>query len=131
MDRLFLDANVPFSAAYRSDAGLRRLWDLVDVTLVTSAYALEEARVNLQEEAQRTRLARLARSMQIVAGSMHRSLPLEVTLRDKDRPILLAAIAAGATHLLTGDRRDFGAYYGQVIAGVLIVPPAAYLRSRP
>ncbi len=35
MDRLFLDANVLFSAAYRDDSGLQRLWDLSDVELVT------------------------------------------------------------------------------------------------
>jgi hypothetical protein len=53
MDRLFLDANVLSSAAYRSDAGLRRLWSLDNVELCTSGYALEEARVNLSEETQR------------------------------------------------------------------------------
>ena len=131
MDRLFLDANVLFSAAYRSDAGLCRLWELVDVELVTSAYALAEARVNLQEEEQRRRLAQLALSMQTIAGLMPRALPAGVTLRDKDRPILLAAIEARATHLLTGDMRDFGPYHGKIVEGVLILPPAAYLHSRP
>lgn len=47
MDRLFLDANILFSAAYRPDAGLRRLWEVPNVELVTSAYAGEEARRNL------------------------------------------------------------------------------------
>lgn len=27
MDKLFLDANILFSAAYRSNAGLLRLWE--------------------------------------------------------------------------------------------------------
>jgi uncharacterized membrane protein HdeD (DUF308 family) len=34
LDRVFLDANVLFSAAYRADAGLGRLWNLKDVALV-------------------------------------------------------------------------------------------------
>ena len=130
MDRLFLDANILFSTAYRPHAGLRRLWELGDVELVTSSYALEEARVNLQEPMQRERLEQLVQAMRIIAGFITRPLPEAVTLPDKDRPILLAAIDARATHLLTGDFRDFGPYYGHVIEGVLILPPAAYLRSR-
>lgn len=56
MDRLFLDANVLFSAAYRPDAGLLQLWKIKNVILCSSAYALEEARINLEEENQRARL---------------------------------------------------------------------------
>ena len=44
MDRLFLDANVLFSAPYRIDAGLVRLWKLKDATLCSSRHALEEAK---------------------------------------------------------------------------------------
>lgn len=47
MDVLFLDANVLFSAAYRDDAQIARLWDLDDVELITSHYAADEARRNL------------------------------------------------------------------------------------
>lgn len=130
MDRLFLDANILFSAAYRPQAGLRRLWELGDVDLVTSSYALEEARVNLQEPMQRECLEQLAHTMRIIASFVNRPLPEGVPLPDKDRPILLAAIDAQTTHLLTGDFRDFGLYYGHVVEGVLILPPADYLRSR-
>jgi uncharacterized protein len=49
MDRLFLDANVLFSAAYRPDAGLGQLWKLEGAILCSSHYALEEARINLTE----------------------------------------------------------------------------------
>lgn len=59
-----------------------------------------------------------------------RPMPEGVTLSDTDRPILLAAISVQATHLLTGDIRYFESYYGHVIEGVLILPPAAYFRSR-
>jgi hypothetical protein len=56
MERLFLDANVLFSASYKSDAGLPRLWKLKNVALCSSGYALEEARIDLTDENQRTRL---------------------------------------------------------------------------
>jgi uncharacterized protein len=51
-------------------------------------------------------------------------------LPEKDQLILLAAIGAGATHLLTGDFRHFGPYYGERIQGVHILPPGDYLSLR-
>lgn len=131
MDVVFLDANVLFSAAYRPGAGLRRLWTLNSVRLITSAYAAEEARRNLDTPQQCADLATLLRGVEIVAERLSPEHALFATIHvpDKDRPILLAAINAGATHLLTGDVRHFGAYYEREIAGVRIVPPAAYLRA--
>jgi hypothetical protein len=38
-DRVFLDANILVSAAWRPDNGLLALWTLTDVTRLTSAYA--------------------------------------------------------------------------------------------
>ncbi len=35
----------------------------------------------------------------------------------KDEPIFLAALLAQATHLLTGDLKHFGHYFGQTVAG--------------
>jgi hypothetical protein len=43
MDRVFLDANVLFSAAYREGAGLLKLWKLGRAELITSEYAADEA----------------------------------------------------------------------------------------
>jgi predicted nucleic acid-binding protein len=136
-DRLFLDANVLFSAAYREEAGLRRLWKLPDVRLLTSTYALEEARRNLREPHQQDRLRKLMRTVRVTGeamtthGSQERfDLPAEATLPEKDWPVLLAAVASGATHLITGDLRHFGALYGTRIEGVRIVRPATYLQAR-
>ncbi|HWR21758.1 MAG TPA: DNA-binding protein [Verrucomicrobiae bacterium] len=130
MDRLFLDANVLFSAAYRPDAGLRRLWQIVSVELITSAYAEEEARRNLETPAQHATLDALLRHVKVLIFQPESShLPSGLDLPDNDRPILEAAIFSQATHLLTGDMKAFGAYYGRTIAGVLILPPAAYLRG--
>src|SRR5215470_17113877 len=116
MDRVFLDANVLFSAAYQPNAGLVRLWKLRKVTLCSSRYALEEARINLADETQKERLSRLAIRLEFFdAATQH--LPRGIALPDKDVPILLAAIEARATHLLTGDMRHFGAYFGKKIGG--------------
>ncbi len=128
MDRLFLDANVLFSAAYRDDAGVQRLWRAPNSELVTSEYAIEEANRNLASPDQQKRLAGLLESVEVVpAGVLDPELRGDVKLPEKDWPILSGAVAAGATHLITGDIRDFGGYFGQRILGVLILPPSQYL----
>jgi predicted nucleic acid-binding protein len=127
-DRLFLDANVLFSAAYRENAGIARLWSLARVELLTSEYAAEEARVNLAGNAQRQRLTSLLHRVEIVTGIA--PLPSGVKLPVKDRPILQAALQGEATHLLTGDRQHFDAYFGRRLGGVLILLPAEYFASR-
>ena len=53
--------------------------------------------------------------------------PTGIILPEKDWPILLSAIRAKATHLLTGDRRHFGTLYGQTIGGVTVLRPADFL----
>jgi uncharacterized protein len=129
MDRLFLDANVLFSAAYRPNAGLLAFWNLKRVVLCSSRYALEEARINLTEEAQRKRLGKLAAKVQFFEALPTNKLPAGVVLPEKDAPILLAAIEAGATHLVTGDIRHFGAYFAKKLMGILVVSPGDYLRQ--
>jgi predicted nucleic acid-binding protein len=129
---IFLDANVLFSTAYRPDAGLRRLWRLPGARLITSVYAVEEARRNLSNPGQRRELEELLDSVEVVPTTTSTDHPLFCTIElpDKDRPVLLAAIGAGATHLLTGDFRHFGPYYGKRIEGVLVLPPGGCLSSR-
>ena len=131
MDRVFLDANVLFSAAYRTDSGLLRLWEVSRAVVVSSDYALEEARRNLPTEAQRVALAALAARTEIVRGACESvPLPRRVKLPADDEPIMRAAMAARCTHLLTGNLRDFGPYVDTRVAGVLIQRPATYLAAR-
>lgn len=129
MDRVFLDANVLFSAAYRSDSGLLALWRRASTAMITSAYALDEARRNLSSDGQRRRLDALAGACEIVPTPASAVLPQGLVLPPDDQLIFLAAMAAHATHLVTGDRTHFGPYYGRSIAGVLIVPPSIYLQG--
>lgn len=130
MDRLFLDANILFSAAYRPDAGVRRLWHLPSATLLTSDYAIEEARRNLRDPQQLERLETLLKSVTSApALSFDLAMREGIELREKDWPILGGAVTGGATHLITGDLRDFGRYFGKQVLGVLIMPPADYLNS--
>ncbi len=129
MDRVFLDANVLFSAAYGSK-GLEVLWYWAHkrkCLLISSAYAIEEARRNL-EPGHQSRLKELVGELMIVSEMpLARSIP--VRLSDKDKPILAAAINARATHLLTGDLRHFGHLQGQIVSGVRICTPRDYLNE--
>ena len=126
MHRLFFDANILFSAAYRPDSGLFQLWKLKDTSLCSSHYALEEARINLAENEQRRRLEKLARHIHLFEAATQR-LPAGFALPEKDVPIFLAAIEARATHLITGDIRHFGPYFGTQIHGILLLRPVDYL----
>ena len=92
MDRVFLDATVFFSAAWREESGLLRLWNLPGVKLLTSTYALEEARINLRTPPQRLRLARLVERVEIISTVGSLRLPAGVVLPAKDLPVLSGAI---------------------------------------
>lgn len=131
MDRVFLDANVLFSAAYKTTR-LRTLWTLPDVTLISSSYAVAEAETNLaiaRPEAVRE-LEGLLQTVLIVKVPEGSTLPPDIKLIEKDRPILLAAISVKASHLLTGDKEHFGHLFGSSVEGVMILPPAQYIQGR-
>jgi predicted nucleic acid-binding protein len=128
LDIVFLDASVLFSAAYRSKAMVFRIWELGHVRVVTSSYAVEEAHKNLADSAQKHRLAELLKSLNVLGDVAVVPLPAGIDLPAKDIPILQAAVAARATHLLTSDMKHFGRYFRQMIEGVLILPPGAYLK---
>jgi len=129
MRPVFLAANVLFPAAYRKGAGLLEPWKLPGTQLLTSGYAAEEARRNLDSPERLSRLNRLLASMELVAEAPGQKLPAGLRLPEKDEPILRAALSAGATHLLTGDLRDFGAPLGHRIGRLRIETPGMFLRS--
>ncbi|MGH8628776.1 MAG: hypothetical protein ACREYC_27130 [Gammaproteobacteria bacterium] len=83
MNRVFLDANVLFSAAWRANAGLLRLWQLSDTILLTSRYAAEEARRNLETEEQRQRLTTLMVEIQLISDRAYGNFPPDVFLPKK------------------------------------------------
>lgn len=131
MLRLFLDANVLFTAAHRPEGkaafpwmGAAGRWQLM-----SSAYALEEARrnVSLKFGDSLARLESLAAAIELVPQTVAPPLPL--VLPDKDQPIWATALAARATHLLTGDLNDFGPHMNQPEAtgGIVIQTVAQFL----
>jgi predicted nucleic acid-binding protein len=121
--RIFLDANILFSAALshsRMRAFLEVLFDQAEC--LTNNYAIEEARRNLAAKIPDCvkALERLAGRCEVISQLVS---DLDVDLPLKDIPILGGAIAGEATHLLTGDEKDFGKFWGKTIQGVKIVSP--------
>ena len=121
--RVFLDANILFSASLprsRMRAFLDVLFEQAEC--LTNNYAVEEARRNLVAKFPGSveSLERLTRKCEIV---VQLTMVLEAGLPLKDVPILGGAIAGQATHLLTGDGRDFGRFWGKIIHGVKVVSP--------
>jgi len=121
--RVFLDANILFSGA-QPHSRMRAFLDILRerAKCLTNEYAIEEARRNLAAKFPDTvkALERLAKKCEIVE-QLETDLKFELPL--KDAPILGGAIAGNASHLLTGDERDFGKFWGTTIQGVKIVSP--------
>lgn len=127
--RIFLDANILFSAA-RADGAVRRLLALVEAAghvLCADVYVLEEARRNLAAKTPGALPVLEAISARIKICSLFTSgslLSELMVLPEKDRPVLAAAIHYHCDLLVTGDRTHFGSLYGKTIRGVTILSPA-------
>jgi len=132
--RLFLDANVLFTAAHNPGGRAAALFALARqgaCTLLSSPHAVEEARRNLKlkyparAEALNGLLAHAniepEAPSSLVTWALGHGLPL------KDAPILAAAVQARSDVLVTGDRTHFGPLYGRSFEGVLVLSPAEAL----
>lgn len=125
--RIFLDANILFSAA-KSDGPIHalvaRLLDAGHECWV-DGYVIDEARRNIRAKAPPrvqsldTLLSsvRLAASFPATLGVPIKGLP------EKDRPVVAAAAALSCDILVTGDRTHFGKFYGHLVHGVRIHSP--------
>jgi predicted nucleic acid-binding protein len=132
--RLFLDANVLFSAAQDGEGRAAALFELAGkgyCALIASPHALEEARRNLELKHPKLlpRLERLLRAVVVCpeCSPENAEWARAEMLPDKDAPILGAAAQARADLLVTGDRTHFGHLYGKSLRGVLIATPAEAL----
>ncbi len=128
--RIFLDANVLFSAA-RSAGAIRLLVRELHVAghiLVADEYVATEARRNISAKAGGEAVDYLqALLTQLEVTSVQyptRVRAATIWLPEKDRPVLVAAIALKCDALVTGDRTHFGSGYGKVFDGVTIYSPA-------
>ncbi len=113
MKRIFLDANVLFTAthnprgkaAFIVELGRENHW-----TLYSSVYAVAEARYNLE-----IKFPERIPGFEILLDSIkmikHQEKKTSLPgLNEKDQPIFQAAMECSATHLITGDKKDFGKF---------------------
>jgi predicted nucleic acid-binding protein len=128
--KLFLDANILFTAAYSPHGASRALFDLAEAgccTLCMSAFALEEARRNIALKAsdKMTAIEQLSGRVTLVpeAGPDTVAWAQKLSLPGKDAPIMAAAVACGAVLLVTGDRIHFGHLFGKPVKGVHVTSP--------
>ncbi len=126
--RVFLDANILFSAA-KSNGAVRALVGQLAAAghaLVVDAYVVAEARRNLIAKGAGA-LDALEELLEAIEVAPHRPTQLPPDLAevvpDKDRPVMAAAIRLGCDALVTGDRTHFGALYGSVRHGVAVHSP--------
>jgi predicted nucleic acid-binding protein len=130
--RIFLDTSVLLAASGSSNGASRFLLQKADELgweLVTSRYCETETRRNLPK------LGRLAASAwkNDVAPKM-RFVPTDFALdkplvfpKAKDRPVVITALAARASWLVTLDEGDFHTKLGREVYGMLIATPGEFL----
>jgi predicted nucleic acid-binding protein len=126
--RLFLDANILFSAAYQDGSPAHLLFELASAgrcRLVTSAFAWDEAQRNIAlKYPQRSRVLDALKRQLDYAPVPDASAIVDAAnegLPDKDAPILAAASVAKVDILVTGDRSHFGHLYGKAIGGLRVL----------
>lgn len=125
--RIFLDANILFSAA-KSGGAIRLLLEMLLAAgheCWADGYVVEEARRNLTAKAvdRVDELARLLERISVAAVSRDVGLEAILPLAEKDQPVLAAAIRSRCTALVTGDKTHFGGLYGETLHGVSIHSP--------
>lgn len=132
MTRVFLDANILFSASLDLTSPMAAVVlhsKAMGLRCLCSPAVLEEVVRNLKQKrpAALKHLPRLLEAIELVPSPSGLACP--VPLPEKDRHVLLAAITAKADVLLTGDLKDFGPYMNKPkqSAGVLIQTFAQFI----
>lgn len=133
--KVFLDANILFSSSLDGSilhgfiSGIK-----TKVSFYSNEHALIEAQRNLKIKFPNRMniLHQFIKQIEFVNSksfSVIKMSEIQELVRDKDVPILLGAYSASCSHLLTGDKRDFGKYFGKKILGIKIVSPELLARE--
>lgn len=134
MRRIFLDANVLFSAAHKPASAQGLLIEFAQQALIeaiSSPYAVDEARRNLARKSPNSGAAwaSIESVLRLASEPDQESLLWASALVVfKDAPILASASRAKADWLVTGDRADFGALFSTTQRGMQIMPPSEAVR---
>ena len=128
--KIFLDANVLFTAAYNPQ-GKAFLLIQSDLHFVSSDYAIDEARRNLKvkKKSALDTFDKFIKNIEVVILFPNIVCPIDIA--DKDKPIFTAAWISESTHLLTGDIKDFGIYMNKAAEtkNIIIQTVSEFLNS--
>ncbi|MDP4008450.1 MAG: putative toxin-antitoxin system toxin component, PIN family [Candidatus Peregrinibacteria bacterium] len=139
MDVLFLDANIFFSAVYSKVGGSNYLFQLANkglFSIVTSEYALKEAKINIEKKLGKEKLPDFYKLVVILTevdskkttsrqlANLHKAIAM------KDVPILASAINLKVDFLITLDKKDFMGKKMEITDFPFeIVTPGTYLNT--
>lgn len=116
MDKLFLDANVIFSATASTSGASRVLFELAEhnlLVLLSSTYALREVKLNVQIKLGEDHLPTLFSLISVLHAVDDQPAPEKISnqfkslIVAKDLPILCSAYQQSVDWLITLDRKDF------------------------
>lgn len=133
--RVFLDANVLFSAAYNPEGRCAALFEVPRLGycgLVTSAYAVTEAERNLRHkkpEALKAFAALLEKLNLVPEAALSKQAQAEALGINEGDVKILAAALGECEILITGDRKHFGRWMGRSVKGIRIMSPAEALSA--
>jgi predicted nucleic acid-binding protein len=126
--KIFLDANVIFSASLPKPGGARALLyeaARCGVMCVSSDRALTEALRNLASKAPHAMTGYTQMAARIVPVPEPAQAAIDLAgaagVVAKDAPVFAAALQSGAQLFVTGDMRHFGHLYGVHTEGVLVL----------
>lgn len=129
--RVFLDANILFSASHKADHRFLEFWRMRDLIPMASMYVADEVQRNCVNESHAARFAHLLSQTHLVSDVPGAFVPRGIVLPQKDAPILVAAVFAGADYLITGDKHHFGRWMNNPITThlgqIIIQEPARFL----
>jgi predicted nucleic acid-binding protein len=125
--RVYLDSNILISASLNERSGFLEFWQLPNITVVTSHYAIGEVTRNLFSSGDKNRFEELLTRSEIISDGDVQFIPSHIRLATKDAPILAAAIFGSVDYLATGDKNHFKHLYGTSVSGVYIISPADFL----
>lgn len=134
-ERVFLDANILFSAAVGGPA-FDLMWELMAsgrVVAVSSARCVAEARVNLERKRARAveKLDSRLELVTLVPEARRHAGWAERLVGSGDAHVLAAARAAQVDCVVTGDVRDFGSLMEREDLPFRVRTPRAFLLEGP
>jgi len=131
--RVFLDANVFFSAFYgsRNCERIIKAHQQEEISLVTSSLVIEESLRNIQEKipAVISSFKDLLTNNppELIADPAEIDPKIRLLVDEKDQPIFTSAILGKVKYFVTGNTKDFKAKELQKVTGIKVLTPKQFV----